>query len=121
MRVADLLFPGVDVEVERLVLTDAEVCVDVRSRAAAAACPECGQKSSRVHCYDEQCLTDRPVAGPRVRIELRAQRLVCENTSCTHRTFTEQIPGPTRRHARRSLPTCSHAGACFGSRGECRF
>ncbi|MFI1338460.1 transposase family protein [Streptomyces sp. NPDC020845] len=84
---ADLLFPGMDVEVDRLVLTDLEVCVAVRSRAASAACPECEQRSSRVHCYYERCLADHPVAARRVRIELRARRLVCENASCTHRTF----------------------------------
>ncbi|GAA0904153.1 hypothetical protein GCM10009574_094470 [Streptomyces asiaticus] len=94
--------PGVDVEVERLVLTDIEVCIALRSRAASAACPECGQRSPRVHCYYERCLADRPVAGRRVRIELRARRLVCENASCTHRMFAEQIPGLTRRHARRA-------------------
>ncbi|GAA0902287.1 hypothetical protein GCM10009574_090880 [Streptomyces asiaticus] len=33
---------------------------------------------------------------------LRAQRLVCVNTSWAHRTFAEQIPGLTRRHARRT-------------------
>ncbi|AGP61447.1 transposase [Streptomyces rapamycinicus] len=102
VRVADLLFPGVDVEVERLMLTDVEVCVTVRSRAASAACPECRQRSSRVHCYYERCLADRPVASRRVRTELRARRLVCENASCTHRTSAEQIPGLTRRHARRT-------------------
>ncbi|WP_413098329.1 transposase family protein [Streptomyces sp. Inha503] len=102
VRVADLLFPGVDVEVERLLLTDVEVCVAIRPRAASAACPECGQRSPQAHCYYERCLADHPVAGRRVRIELRARRLVCENAFCTHRTFAEQIPGLTRRHARRT-------------------
>ncbi|WP_264349593.1 ISL3 family transposase [Streptomyces milbemycinicus] len=78
------------------------MCVAVRSRAVSAACPECEQRSSRVHCYYERCLADRPVVGRRVRIGLRARRLVCENASCAHRTFTEQIPGPTRHHARRT-------------------
>ncbi len=40
VRVADLLFPGVDVEVERLILTDVEICVAPRSRAASAACSQ---------------------------------------------------------------------------------
>ncbi|MHB9856740.1 transposase family protein [Streptomyces sp. YIM S03343] len=70
--------------------------------AGSAACPECGWRSSRVHCYYRRCLTDRPVAGRRVRLDLRARRLLCENDSCGHRTFAEQIPDLTRRHARRT-------------------
>ncbi|MFD9417984.1 transposase family protein, partial [Streptomyces goshikiensis] len=57
--------------VDQLVLTDTEARVAVRSRAAAAACSGCGQRSSKVHCYYKRTLADRPVAGRRVRIELR--------------------------------------------------
>ncbi|MFD9420748.1 ISL3 family transposase [Streptomyces goshikiensis] len=34
--------------------------------------------------------------------ELRARRLVCGNEDCARRTFAEQIPALTRRHARRT-------------------
>ncbi|MFE2719393.1 transposase family protein [Streptomyces mirabilis] len=102
VQVADLLLPGVGVKVDQLVLTDAETRVAVRSRAASAACSGCGQRSSRVHCYYQRTLADRPVAGRRVRIELRARRLVCGNEHCARRTFAEQIPALTRRHARRT-------------------
>ncbi|MGW6563487.1 ISL3 family transposase [Streptomyces hydrogenans] len=63
---------------------------------------ECGQRSSRVHCYYPRTLADRPVAGRRVRIELRARRLVCGNERYPRRTFAEQIPALTCRHARRT-------------------
>lgn len=55
-----------------------------------------------MHCYYQRCLADRPVAGRQVRLDLRARRLVCGNGSCGRRTFTEQIPDLTRRHARRT-------------------
>ncbi|MCX5174321.1 ISL3 family transposase [Streptomyces virginiae] len=102
VQVSDLLLPGVAVEVDQLVLTDTEVRLAVRSGAASAACPGCGRKSSRVHCYYQRMLTDRPVAGRHVRIELRARRLVCGHDRCARRTFAEQIPALTRRHARRT-------------------
>ncbi|WP_435848852.1 transposase family protein, partial [Streptomyces lavendulae] len=92
VQVSDLLLPGIAVEVDQLVLTDAEVRVAVRSGAVAAACSGCGRRSSRVHCYYQRTLADRPVAGRRVRIELRARRLVCGNEHCPRRTFAEQIP-----------------------------
>ncbi|MFJ5811100.1 ISL3 family transposase [Streptomyces sp. NPDC093093] len=102
IQVGDLLLPGVAVEIDQLVLTDVEVRVAVRSGAVSAACPGCGRRSSRVHCYYQRTLADRPVAGRRVRIELRARRLVCGNEQCDRRTFAEQIPGLTHRHARRT-------------------
>ncbi|MEU7510300.1 ISL3 family transposase [Streptomyces lavendulae] len=83
-------------------MTDAEVRVAVRSGAVAAACSGCGRRSSRVHCYYQRTLADRPVAGRRVRIELRVRRLVCGNEHCPRRTFAEQIPALTHRHARRT-------------------
>ncbi|WP_331754691.1 ISL3 family transposase (plasmid) [Streptomyces sp. NBC_00012] len=102
VRVADVLLPGVGVQVEEVALTDTEVRLAVRSQAASAACPDCGRRSSKVHCYYPRALADRPVAGKRVRLELRARRLVCGNDQCDRRTFAEQIPNPTRRHARRT-------------------
>ncbi|MEE1836284.1 ISL3 family transposase [Streptomyces sp. SP17KL33] len=74
----------------------------MRSTVGSAACPGCGWRSSRVHCYYQRCLADRPVAGRRARLDLRARRLVCDNGSCGRRTFAEQIPDLTRRHARRT-------------------
>ncbi len=42
------------------------------------------------------------VAGRRVRLALRARRMVCGNARCSRRTFAEQIPPLTRRYARRT-------------------
>ncbi|MFG2873930.1 transposase family protein [Streptomyces sp. NPDC048337] len=80
----------------------------MRSRAASATCSGCGQRSSRVHWYYQRTLADRPVAGRRVRVELRARRLVCGNEDCARRTFAEQIPALTRRHARRTDALTAH-------------
>ncbi|MFJ8827600.1 ISL3 family transposase [Streptomyces sp. NPDC102467] len=102
MSVTDLLFPGAAVEVERLTLAQDEVLVAVRARGHGAVCPECGRRSSRVHCYDKRRLADRPIAGRRLQIRIRARRFTCENTACSRRTFAEQIPKLTCRYARRT-------------------
>ncbi|MFE0106784.1 transposase family protein [Streptomyces sp. NPDC059009] len=60
-------------------------------------CPECGQRSSQVHCSYERCLADQPVAGCRSEVRLRVRRFTCSNSACSHRTFAEQIPALTRR------------------------
>ncbi|MGX1547082.1 transposase family protein [Streptomyces adustus] len=85
-----------------MVLGDTEVRLTVRSTVGSAACPGCGWRSSRVHCYYQRCLADRPVGGRQVRLDLWARRLVCGNGSRERRTFAEQTPGLTRRHARRT-------------------
>ncbi|MGW0547860.1 transposase family protein [Streptomyces altiplanensis] len=105
--VADVLLPGVGVEVERAALGESEVRPVVRSLAVSTACPGCGRESSRVHCSYQRSLADRPVAGRRVLLDLRARRLVRSDDGCARRTFAEQAPTLTRRYARRTnaLPT----------------
>ncbi|MEU2516876.1 ISL3 family transposase [Streptomyces syringium] len=103
VQIADLLLPGIAVEVDQLVLTDAEVRVAVLSGAVPAACSGCGRRSSTVRCCYQRTLADRPAAGRRERIELRARRLVCGNELCTRRTSAEQVPALTRRYARRTV------------------
>jgi transposase len=71
-------------------------------RASRASCPCCGTESSRIHSRYERRLADAAVAGRRVEIGLRVRRFFCDNTRCSARTFAEQIPGLTVRHARRS-------------------
>ncbi|MFD5419321.1 transposase family protein [Streptomyces sp. NPDC127069] len=83
----------------------------------------CGQRSTRVHCYYQRTLTDRPVAGRRVRIELRARRLVCGSEDCARRTFAEQIPALTRRQARHTealTPRLTDVALFLGGRSGTR-
>ncbi|MFJ9244717.1 transposase [Streptomyces sp. NPDC101776] len=87
---------------DAVVLGDTAVRLTVRSTVGSAACPGCGWRSSRLHCYYQRCLAERPVAGRQVRLDLRARRLVCGHGSCGRRTVAEQIPDLTRRHARRT-------------------
>ncbi|MGW7072173.1 transposase family protein [Streptomyces sp. NPDC054855] len=75
------------VEVERVVLEGTGVRLVVRSPATSAACPGCGRRSSRVHCYYQRSLADRPAAGRRVPIHLRARRLVCRSGGLSSHAF----------------------------------
>jgi transposase len=105
-RPCDLIktvFPGLSALVIDQVL-DHETIVRVMARTtvAAAACPECGQLSDRVHAYHQRQLADLPVGGRAVVVHVRVRRLVCVTVSCSRRTFREQVPAVTQRWARRT-------------------
>jgi transposase len=55
-----------------------------------------------VHSRYERRLDDVALAGEPVEIRLRVRRFFCGQAACPARTFAEQIPGLTSRHARRS-------------------
>ncbi|MCE0764926.1 ISL3 family transposase [Pseudonocardia kujensis] len=74
-----------------------------RCASADAACPSCGTRSRRVHAWQVRQLSDLPVAGRSMVVELRVRRLVCAEQSCPQRTFREQVPPLAARYARRTL------------------
>jgi transposase len=82
---SSLLIEGVD---------DAETVLRVRVRATTpeVRCPRCGSTSRRVHAWHVRQLTDIPVTGRRLVIELRVRRLVCQAGACEQRTFRDQVP-----------------------------
>ena len=81
-----------------------------RTPPTAVACPQCGQPSQRVHAYHRRRLTDLPVGGRGVVVDLRVRRLVCSTPACRQRTFREQVPALTQRWARRTRPLTALIG-----------
>jgi transposase len=91
-----------DVVIERVDEVGGLVRIWARPRADRASCRCCGTGSLRVHSRYERRLADAAVAGRRVEIRLQVRRFFCDEALCSARTFAEQIPGLTARHARRS-------------------
>ena len=113
--------------IEQVLDQGTTVGVVARTSVAAAACPDCGQLSERVHAYHQRRLADLPVGGRAVVVQLRVRRLVCVALSCPRRTFREQVPMLTKRWARRTrqltslvadlaVVTAGRAGAAVLSR-----
>jgi transposase len=97
------VFPGLSALVIDQVLDHgAGVRVLARTTVSAAACPECGQLSERVHAYHQRQLADLPVGGRAVVVQMRVRRLVCMTVTCSRRTFREQVPAVAQRWARRT-------------------
>jgi transposase len=91
-----------DVVIDRVDEVGGLVRIWARPRADRASCRCCGTGSLRVHSRYERRLADAAVAGRRVEIRLQVRRFFCDEALCSARTFAEQIPGLTARHARRS-------------------
>ena len=81
---------------------DDRVRIEARVRAERMACPECERGSDRVHSRYRRTLADAPIGARTVVIQLRVRRFFCDNASCARRTFVEQVPGLTSKHARRT-------------------
>jgi transposase len=82
LRVTDVE-AGADGAVEVWAVTDCE---------GAAACPECGELSSRVHDIVVTCPADVRRAGDKVALSWVKRRLKCGNAGCPRKTFTERVP-----------------------------
>jgi len=78
------------------------VQVLARTCGSQASCPACGTPSRRVYSRYERRLADTAVSGQETLARLRVRRFACVNGSCPKKTFAEQVPGLTSRHARRT-------------------
>jgi len=56
-----------------------------------------------VNAWHLRRLTDLPVAGRSLMIELRVRRLACQAPACPQHTFRQQVPELAARYARRTL------------------
>jgi len=99
LRVTDAE-PGPDGVVEVWAVTGCE---------GAAACPDCGELSSRVHDLVVTSPADVRRAGDKVALSWVKRRLKCGNAACPRKTFTERIEGvpPGCRVMPRLLGQCA--------------
>ncbi len=96
-----LVFDGIDdVGVESLTAVFGTVDIVARGRAVGAVCPDCGQFSDRVHDSYQRRLKDLPLGGQGVVILLRVRRFICDDTTCSRRTFAEPSTQLTAPYAR---------------------
>lgn len=86
-----------DISMARGVLT-----VTVTSTRAAACCPLCGVKSTRVHSRYWRTLADLPVSGMRVAVRWHTRRFFCVKPSCERRIFAERLEKIASAYGRRT-------------------
>ncbi|MEU9989042.1 transposase family protein [Streptomyces sp. NPDC048045] len=71
--VEDVLFPGIDVRVER-VDNSSDLLVVVVSTGRPGRCPNCRKWARRVHSSYQRSLDERPLGSRRVVVRLRVRR-----------------------------------------------
>ena len=67
--------------------------ITARPVAALARCPGCDQPSFRIYSRYTRTLSDLPVAGRRVVIDVRVRRFRCIGSDCRTKIFVERL-GP---------------------------
>jgi transposase len=97
---AALLTTPNSIHIEDIVLDGDVVVLHVRPTKATALCPECGQRSSRVHSRYSRGVADLPSRARAVRLHLQVRRFFCATSACRKKTFAERIPELVDPHAR---------------------
>lgn len=94
---AEVLFPGIGVQVSGVRSSLDGLVVDVASTGRPGRCPDCQRQGNRVHSSYQRRLVERPVGPRQVVVRLTVRRFFCERTTCPRKTFAEQIDGLTER------------------------
>ncbi len=69
---------------------NSQIIITAQFKAAAAACPQCGVISRRIHSYYRRSGKDLPIGGQITNLHLEATRFRCMNDACCKRTFSER-------------------------------
>lgn len=89
-------------QIQSVAVNQLQLVVQAQAVMGESYCPDCHQKSTRVHSYRERRLRDLPVNCYSVQLNLRVRRFRCTNTNCPRQTWTETIPEILKRYARRT-------------------
>lgn len=80
-----------ETEIRRIVETDDEITIHLKSHTRTQCCPECGEPSSVYHSTYRRRLQDLPILGKATRLHLAAYRYYCETEGCAQKVFCETI------------------------------
>ncbi|MEU4643354.1 ISL3 family transposase [Micromonospora sp. NPDC023814] len=104
MEIISALLPHlVGLRLDAVVVRGVGVRIDAATQTVRAPCGACGTWSTTVHGRYVRRLADVRLGGHEVLVALTVRRFACWNVGCRRRTFVEQVPGLTRRHARHTV------------------
>lgn len=105
----DLLVPAVPgLQLTTVVPKDGAIYLTMTTTQLTASCPDCQQRSARVHSRYTRRLADLPWASHPVHLTLHVRRFFCDQPSCSRRTFAERLDPAIRPRARRTTRHVAH-------------
>lgn len=123
LRPGDIVPAGFVVEDAKI--TEEFSVLSVRSIAAGAKCPSCGNWSSRVQSRYRRTASDLPLSGRAVSLAVTVRRFHCDGAQCTRRIFAErfgeEILAPFARRTGRLETIVHHLGLALGGRPGAGF
>jgi transposase len=91
-----------DVHLDKIIVEQETVGLQLTATVPHARCPLCAVPSSSVHSRYQRHLTDLPWGTRVVRIHLLVRKFVCRTRACTRRIFTERLPDLVATYARKT-------------------
>ena len=80
-----------------------KVLLQAASASQSAICPYCQTLAKKRHSVYVRKPQALPCASTPIQLILSAQRYLCENPACTHKTFAERIPDTAHFYSRRTI------------------
>jgi transposase len=77
-----------------------ELVVRIACQTPSMPCPECHQPSTHLHGMYQRTIADLPCAGRNVLLILRVRKFFCRTPACSHKIFTERLPGLVESYGR---------------------
>ncbi len=77
-----------------------ELVIRIACDFPSMPCPECQQRSARIHSRYQRLIADLPCAGRNVILALTLRKFVCGTSTCPRKIFTERLPGLVESYAR---------------------
>ena len=106
--------------IDDIVIERDRILIIARSRAVAGECPDCGERSRRVHSCYERRLLDLPSHGRTVQLRVSVRQFRCAMPSCPRRIFAEPlhetVAGKSARRTLRLDAIVHHLGVALGGR-----
>jgi transposase len=102
-----------------------KIVIAVRASGSAGRCPSCGTSSRRVHSRYRRRVTDLPLSGRIVHLQVIARRFRCDAVLCGRQIFTERfadgVLAPSSRRTARLDSIVHHLGLALGGRPAAGF
>jgi transposase len=118
------MFDPQRLSLRRTVGVGASLTYVLQSTAPTAACPLCGQSSTRPHSRYVRRLADLPCHDRPARLQVEVRRFFCTNAGCRRRIFAERLPALAAAHGRTTVrldKAHCHLGLALGGEAGSRL